>query len=171
MLTGSRAGSVLSLLCLAGALGTHLRQGLKKRRLLWTYPIAAMFLIVGTISILAPEVDRRFGVQGFFDAGRWKTYVSTVEILKDYPWLGSGLGTFRWAFPAYRNGEVPSYGVWEQAHNSTLETAAEMGIPFTGALRVGWLTVLVVLVRGMVGRKRDAILPTTAFWIGLLALH
>lgn len=170
MLTGSRAGSVLALLCLTGALGTYWRRRLQKRRLLWIFPIAAMLLMIGAISILAPMVNRRFAVQGFFDPGRWEAYVSTIEVIKDHPWLGSGLGTFRWVFPQYRSGHIPSYGVWEQAHNSTLESAAEMGIPFTLVLGIGWLAAFVVLFRGMLGRNRDAILPTAAFWIGLLAI-
>jgi hypothetical protein len=170
MLTGSRAGSVLSLLCLAGAVGAYFRRGLKKRRLLWVFPIAAMLLIVGAISILAPLVNQKFGVQGFFDSGRWQAYVSTMEMIRDFPWLGSGLGTYRWVFPEYRSGDIPSYGVWEQAHNSTLEATAEMGIPFALLLGIGWLASLVVLFRGMLGRNRDAILPTAAFWIGLLVI-
>ncbi|MBR1171008.1 O-antigen ligase family protein [Bradyrhizobium liaoningense] len=170
MLTASRAGSVLSLLCLAGALSTYFRRALKKRRLLGISPIAAILVVVGAISIFAPMINQRFAVQGFFDLGRWQTYVSTIEIIKDHPWLGSGLGTFRWVFPRYRSGDISSYGVWEQAHNSTLETAAEMGIPFTVVVGMGWLAALVVLFRGMLGRNRDAILPTAAFWIGLLTI-
>jgi O-antigen ligase len=91
-------------------------------------------------------------------------------MIRDFPWLGSGLGTYRWVFPEYRSGDIPSYGVWEQAHNSTLEAAAEMGIPFALLLGIGWLASLVVLFRGMSGRNRDAILPTAAFWIGLLVI-
>jgi hypothetical protein len=170
MLTGSRAGSVLSLLCLAGAVGTYFRRGLKQRRLLSVFPIVAMLSIVGAISILAPMVNQRLGVHGFFDSGRWQAYLSTMEMIRDFPWLGSGLGTFRWVFPEYRSGDIPSYGVWEQAHNSTLEAAAEMGIPFVLFLGIGWLASLIVLFRGMLGRNRDAILPTAAFWIGLLAI-
>ncbi|MGY3499915.1 O-antigen ligase family protein [Bradyrhizobium sp. USDA 4471] len=170
MLTGSRAGSVLSLLCLAGALGSYFRRGLKKRRLLWVFPIVALLVIVGAISILAPLVNQRFGVQGFFDSGRWQAYLSTIEMIRDFPWFGSGLGTFRWVFPTYRSGEIPSYGVWEQAHNSTLEVAAEMGIPFAFLSGIGWLASLVVLFRGMLGRNRDVVLPTAAFWISLLAV-
>jgi O-antigen ligase len=160
MLTGSRAGSVLSLLCLSGALGTYFRRGLKKRRLLWIFPIAATLLIMGTISVLAPMVNRRFGVQGFFNSRRWQAYVLAMEMISDHPRLGSGLGTFRCVFPQYRSGDVPSYGVWEQAHNSTLEAAAEMGIAFAVVLGIGWLAVLVLLFRGMLGHNRDAILPT-----------
>ena len=169
-MTGSRAGSVLSLLAIAGALGTHYRQELRQRRLLLLFPIAASSTILVAISIFAPRVSQRFGLQGFFDAGRWNAYQSAIRIIRDYPWLGTGLGTFRWGFPAYRSGDIPSYGIWEQAHNTTLELAVEMGAPFTAMVSAAWIAVLVVLGRGMLSRKRDAILPTVAFWTGLLAI-
>ncbi|MCP3460080.1 O-antigen ligase [Bradyrhizobium sp. CCGUVB23] len=170
MLTGSRAGSVLALFCLTGAIGTHLRRKLQRRRLLWIFPVGAVAFVLVAISIFAPRVNQRFGVQGFFDVARWETYASTVEMIKGYPWLGSGLGTFRWIFPSYRSGDVPSYGVWEQAHNTTLELAAEMGLPFTLMVGMWWVAMLAILGRGMLGRNRDAILPTSAFWIGVLAM-
>ncbi|MGY8679158.1 O-antigen ligase family protein [Bradyrhizobium sp. UFLA05-153] len=170
MMTGSRAGVVLSLVAVAGALQIHFRRELRTRRRLWLLPIATPLLVVGAISIVAPRVNERFGVQGFFDLGRWYTYQSTIEIIRDYPWLGTGLGTFRLIFPTYRTGNVPSYGIWEQAHNTTLEVASEMGIPFALAVATGWLVIFGLLGKGMVSRNRDAILPTAAFWIGLLAV-
>ncbi|MGY8667479.1 O-antigen ligase family protein [Bradyrhizobium sp. UFLA05-109] len=170
MLTGSRAGSVLALLCLAGAVGTHFRRKLQRRRLLWIVPVGAVSFVLVAVSIFAPRVNQRFGIQGFFDVARWETYASTIEIIKTYPWLGSGLGTFRWVFPSYRSGDIPSYGVWEQAHNTSLELAAEMGLPFTLVVGMGWVAMLAILGRGMLGRNRDAILPTSAFWIGVLAV-
>ncbi|WBL80302.1 O-antigen ligase family protein [Bradyrhizobium xenonodulans] len=170
MLTGSRAGSVLSLLALAGALTISFRRELRRLRLLWALPTAIALLVVATVSLLAPRASQRFGVQGFFDLGRWYAYDSTIGIIKDFPWLGSGLGTFKWIFPAYRSGNIPSYGIWEQAHNTTLEIAAEMGIPFAVVVAIGWASVLLVLGLGMLRRDRDAALPTAAFWIGLLAI-
>jgi O-antigen ligase len=170
MLTGSRAGSVLTLFCLAGAIGTHFGKKLQRQRLLWTFPVGAVVFVLVAVSIFAPRVNQRFGLEGFFDVARWETYVSTVEIIKSYPWLGSGLGSFRWIFPSYRSGDVPSYGIWEQAHNTTLELAAEMGLPFTLIVGIGWVAMLALLGRGMLGRNRDAILPTSAFWIGVLAI-
>lgn len=170
LMTGSRAGSVLSLMAIAGALGTYYRRALRARGLLLAFPVLSLLVVLATISILAPRVNERFGTQGFFDAGRLQAYGSTLAIIKDYPWFGTGLGTLRWAFPAYRSGDIPSYGVWEHAHNTTLEIASEMGIPFATVIAAGWLAVLCVLGRGMLTRKRDVILPTAAFWIGLLAL-
>jgi hypothetical protein len=73
-------------------------------------------------------------------------------------------------FSAYRSGDIPSYGVWEHTHNTTLEIASEMGTPFAALVAIGWIAIHYVLGRGMLIRKRDAILPTAAFWIGLLAV-
>jgi O-antigen ligase len=170
MLTESRAGSVLSLLAIAGAIQTRFRRELFKSRWFWALPALTIVFIVGLISVLAPGINARFGVQGFVDSGRWHSYASTIEMIKDYPWLGFGLGTFKWVFPAYRSNQLPSYGTWEQAHNTTLEIAAEMGVPFTLLLGTCWLVVFLVLARGMLARNRDAVLPTASFWIGLLAI-
>jgi len=170
LMTGSRAGSVLSLLAIAGALATSLRRRLQQRGLIWIAPALAIIAVGGIIAVFAPLTSQRFAIQGFFDAGRAHAYVSTLQMIGDHPWLGSGLGTFRWNFPAYRSGDIPSYGIWEQAHNTTLEIAAEMGLPFTLLLIAGWGFVLALLARGMLRRKRDQALPTTAFWIGVLVV-
>jgi hypothetical protein len=72
--------------------------------------------------------------------------------------------------PAYRSGNIPSYGILEQAHNTTLEMASEMGIPFTILLGAAWLAIFLILGRGMLRRRRNAIFSISAFWIGLLAI-
>ncbi len=51
---------------------------------------------------------------------------STWEIYKDHPWLGTGLGTFKHYYPAYRNPqETTSAGF--HAHNDYLEFLQEGG--------------------------------------------
>jgi O-antigen ligase len=171
-MTGSRAGSVLSLLAIFGAVATFFRRKLGPRGLIVGFPVFAACAMIVALEIFATRVNERFGLEGLFDAGRWNTYLSTLEIIKQHPWLGTGLGTFRWVFPAYRtgNGTIPAYGTWEQAHNTALEIASEMGIPFTTLIIAGWLGVFIVLGRGMIARRRDEILPAAAFWIGLLAV-
>ncbi len=48
-----------------------------------------------------------------------------IEYWRDYPWLGSGGGTFYEVFPKYRRGDVHAY--LDHAHNDYLEFAAETG--------------------------------------------
>jgi O-antigen ligase len=65
------------------------------------------------------------------------------------------MATFRWIFPAYRSGDIPSYGIWQKAHNTILEIAAEMGsVPFTILLGVAWIAAFFMLGRGILIRKR-----------------
>ena len=169
-MTGSRAGSILSLLAISGAAATLYRRGLGRRGLLLAFPLYTAGVIIVVLQIFGSKVNQRFDSEGLFDTGRWNTYLSTLGIIRDHPWLGTGLGTFRWAFPHYRGGDTSLVGIWAQAHSTTLETASEMGIPFTVLLAAGWLLIFVVLAKGMLGRERDEILPLAALWIGLVAV-
>jgi len=53
-MTGSRAGSVLSLLAIAGAFGTAYRRELRERGLLLVFPLAAALAIVVALATFAP---------------------------------------------------------------------------------------------------------------------
>ena len=53
-----------------------------------------------------------FEMEGFVDQGRLETYRSTLRMIADHPWFGTGLGTFVWSFPAYRS-DVSMWGVWD----------------------------------------------------------
>ena len=169
-MTGSRAGSMFSLLAISGAAAVLFRRELGTSGLLFAFPLGAACAIVAALQIFGGRIDQRFGAEGLFDSGRWNTYLSTFGIIRDHPWLGTGLGTFRWAFPRYRSGDISLVGIWEQAHSTTLEIASEMGVPFTVLVTTGWLLVLIVLAKGMLRRERDNILPLAAFWIGLIAV-
>ena len=169
-MTGSRAGSVISLLVISGAAATLYRRQLGVRGLLLGFPAIAIVAGLVMFQIFGSRVSQRFDSEGLFDSGRWNAYLSSIDIIKDHPWLGTGLGTFRWAFPAYRSGEISMIGIWEQAHSTTLELAAEMGIPFTILVVGAWLLVFAILWRGILTRKRDEILPLAAFWVAILGV-
>ncbi len=103
------------------------------------------------------------------DSGRIHVYESTLGIIRDHPWLGTGLGTFAWVFPRYRSSDISALGIWDRPHSTPLELAAEMGLPFCLIVIIGWFLMLYMLAKGMRRRKRDQILPMAAFWIGMLA--
>ena len=52
---------------------------------------------------------------------------ASIPIIQDYPWLGTGGGTFQFAFPRYRPSEVT--GFWDHTHNDYFEIAADLGLP------------------------------------------
>jgi O-antigen ligase len=74
---------------------------------------------------------------------RWDIYAWTVDIVKDHPWIGTGIGTFPIAIKLYQRAP---YVTGLYAHSHYLQTAAEMGFPalaglllFLGFLfRQGW---------------------------------
>ncbi len=63
---------------------------------------------------------------------RWAFWVSTFQILKDFPLIGSGLGTFAWVFPMYRSFYIISGAT--HAENDYLQLASEVGLVGVGLL-------------------------------------
>ncbi|TAM79854.1 MAG: hypothetical protein EPN47_18890 [Acidobacteria bacterium] len=62
--------------------------------------------------------------------------------LRDYPWLGTGLGSFDTVFPQYQT--FPTDLAWTHAHNDYVEALTETGIVggiiiLSGLLLFGWL--------------------------------
>ena len=122
------------------------------------------------LQILGGNVSGRFDVQGLSDEGRLETYRSTLRMIADHPWFGTGLGTFVWSFPAYRSANVSMWGVWDRAHSTPLELAADLGLPLAGLIVLAWLVVLAVLIRGVRIRRRDLIVPVAALAVAILGL-
>jgi O-antigen ligase len=50
----------------------------------------------------------------------------SLGMLRDHPWLGTGLGSFAEAFPRYQS--FPSDFLWDHAHNDYAEALAETGL-------------------------------------------
>ncbi|MFN8007910.1 MAG: O-antigen ligase family protein [Terriglobia bacterium] len=72
--------------------------------------------------------------------GVWK---DALRIAKDFPLWGTGLGTFRYILPNYRQqvdivtvDEVPRQATWNYAHNDYLQLLVECGI--MGILLAAW---------------------------------
>ena len=65
---------------------------------------------------------------------RWMIWVNTFGIFKDFPLLGSGLGTFTEVFSMYRSFHV--VGLHTHAENDFLQLASEVGVVGVGVLFV-----------------------------------
>lgn len=169
-MTGSRLGASVTLLALGGGVLSYYHDVLRS----WRGAAAAVAAVIGAAvlltSVLGGQVNARFDTGGFSDGGRLESYRSTLQIIQDYPLLGTGLGSFRWVFPQYRSSTVPIEGVWDRTHSTPLELAAEMGLPFAGLITVIWIVVMVRLGQEMTGRRHNRIFPVTAFWAALLGL-
>jgi len=67
----------------------------------------------------------------------------TLTLIRDYPLLGTGLGTYPWASEHYQTSNLKM--IYGHAHNDYLELAADIGIP-AAVLLFGGLWVLAVKV-------------------------
>jgi O-antigen ligase len=99
-------------------------------------------LVGGAVVISGPEVFTRFlGTPIAEDptTGRGHFWSVTVDVIKAYPFVGSGLGSFSAIYPRYdtRNG---LYRL-EQAHNDYLQTLSDGGI-IGGVLGIFFIAIL-----------------------------
>ncbi len=169
-MTGSRAGVILSLIMLVIACATFFHRSLPRRSGVIGLMAAGAAIGLVLFQVMGGGVMERFDAQGLADEGRLETYRSTLRMIGQHPWLGTGLGTFAWSFPAYRSANVSMWGTWDLAHSTILELAAELGIPFAGLVVIAWVIVLAVLVRGVRICRRDIVVPIAALSVAILAL-
>jgi O-antigen ligase len=76
-------------------------------------------------------ISRFFSVSEGFE-GRWRIWVDTFQIFKDFPIIGSGLGTFMYVFPVYRSFHIR--GLVTHAENDFLQLLSEVGLIGVGLL-------------------------------------
>jgi O-antigen ligase len=171
-MTRSRAGVILSLVAMVVAGAFYFRRDLPRRFGLIALLVSGAALAVVLFELMGGGVDSRFGALRFDDQGRLATWRATLRMLADHPWLGTGEGTFVWSFPPYRSGDASMQGVWDHAHNTLLELAADMGIPLAALVAAVWGLIFVILIRLVWVRRRDVLIPTCALSVAMLAnLH
>jgi O-antigen ligase len=168
-MTGSRAGVSVSLLGFVVAVVGLFYRDLAARRGVSIAFGAGCGVALLTLYFLAGNVVERFYDTGLIDQTRLSLYRSTIRMIADHPWFGTGLGTFASAFPAYRSDELSMYGIYDRAHSTLLELAAEAGLPLASIVVIGWMIAFGVLAHGLRTRRRDRIIPAAALSVGLLA--
>lgn len=169
-MTGSRAGVSLSLLAMIASFTVFLRKDLPPRSGIWISLGSGVVVALGLMQLLGGRVSSRFDSQGLVDEGRIETWKSTLQIIADNPWFGTGMGTFQWAFPPYRSPNISIRGIWDIAHSTPLELASDVGIPMALLVAAAWAVMLVILGRGVFARRRDAIIPLAAAATASLSL-
>jgi O-antigen ligase len=170
LMTQSRAGVVFSLLGLVLAFVLFQARGFSRRQHVWLSLALGLGLVLSVLQVLGSgSVGARFDSSGLGDAGRLETYRSTWRLIADHPWLGTGQGTFVWSFPPYRD-SVSVWGIWNRAHNTLFEIAADMGLPLALLVAVAWALAIGMLIRGIWVRRRDLIIPIAALAIVLVSV-
>ncbi|MCK1550841.1 O-antigen ligase family protein [Bradyrhizobium sp. 177] len=169
-MTGSRAGVSLSLLAMIASFTVFLRKDLPPRTGIWISLGSGVVVALGLMQLLGGRVSSRFDSQGLVDEGRIEAWKSTLHIIADNPWFGTGMGTFQWAFPPYRSPNISIRGIWDIAHSTPLELASDVGIPMALLVAAAWAVMFGILSRGVFARRRDAIIPLAAAATASLSL-
>ncbi len=164
-LTGSRADYASTLPSLALIAGWF---AFSRRRRLGIAGTAALALSL-TFAVFGTRSLFQF-VQSEFNADRWCVFRSTLSAIADYPWFGTGFGTFRNIFPVYRSPECGIEGVLDHAYNSFLEGYLGMGIPFAVLALFVLFYLMYVFRIGYWTCQRFRVIPVTGMAISLLII-
>lgn len=91
-------GAIIAVALLAGLFLV----GKKAKKL--TIGLLSVSLIMGFLGLL---VVRRYAIQRKQSVDfRVFTWIATWDMIRTQPWFGTGIGSFKWAYPAYRRPEI-----------------------------------------------------------------
>jgi O-antigen ligase len=172
--TGSRAG-------LLAAMAAVTAQGVlvaRVRKRWWVAPLGALAALAGLLVVASVGLREGLGrllSTSAFDVSwgaRMREYGAVFELWGRFPFTGSGLGTFRDAFPL---AQPPSlYGAFWHPHSDLLEVLATAGLAGAALLAVGLVALVrrlgAVLAGGHRSEDRAAALAALGV-LAALALH
>lgn len=152
----SRTGT-LATLCALVVIG--LLAQFKTRQKTWLLGLVAFVVIAVAYGLwigLNPVLSRfqmfEGGSQYLEHEGRLATWKATYEIVRHHPLTGTGLGTFRYAFPHVQTYYLTLY--YTHAHSDYLEFLSETGWLGAALLFVPILMLLVLMVRAFLTDSR-----------------
>jgi len=145
----SRAGIASTLATLgfqAGMLSLrHSRRRFQAIAVIFLLVVAGYAVWMGLEDVIA-RFEQLLSEQSLLQEGRLLAWRDTLDLIRDFPLAGVGLGNYRYVFHRYN--EVPRNVIYDHAHNDYLEYAAELGLPGALFLLALVLGVWVRAVRG-----------------------
>ena len=169
LLSASRMG-ILSLLLSFSLVSFLFRNPEKEKRFSKTAVlIFGLALLWAALIGLDAVISRFFNVPESFE-DRWKIWVNTFQIFKDFPLFGSGLGTFVQVFPMYRSFHI--LGLVTHSENDFLQLLSDVGILGTGLLAALFFFLLFKAISGIrvLSRRQPARYIGLGGLVGILAL-
>jgi O-antigen ligase len=145
LICGSRAGLIVLLfeVLVLGAILRMWASGSTRRNLItagvlgFTLPALLFFLLdPGQFSQRLVTLANMTSSPEVSLGDRRVVTLDTLAMVRDYPILGVGLGSFRVAFPRYQS--FPDSKIWDHAHNDYVEILSETGL-LGGLLLLGAL--------------------------------
>ena len=169
LLSASRMG-ILSLLISFSLIGLLFRDSHRGQKV-----SKVPALIFGLALLWAAWIGLDAVISRFFTVSeglksRWMIWVDTFGIFKDFPLLGSGLGTFTEVFSMYRSSHI--LGLVTHAENDFLQLASETGLLGSGLLLALFLFLFFKAASGIRSLSRGNAQRYIAIGglVGLLAL-
>ena len=109
-------------------------------------------LILGLAVLWALWIGLDAVIGRFFDVSedlkwRWAIWAGTSKIVKEFPILGSGLGTFSQIFPMYKSFHIRRFV--SHAENDFLQLSSEVGLIGVGILFILFIFLFVKVVSGI----------------------
>src|SRR6185437_7811152 len=101
LMTNSRAGIGISMIIFVMTVAAYFRRAMSGRGAMVSTLAGGAVIVLVVLQVLGGNVSGRFNIEGFSGEGRFETYHSTLRMIADHPWFGTGLGTFVWSFPPY----------------------------------------------------------------------
>jgi O-antigen ligase/diadenosine tetraphosphatase ApaH/serine/threonine PP2A family protein phosphatase len=145
--TGSRGGAlagitaILSVAILSAGGGRQTRPAIHRLAAVGLVGLFAIFVLFSSVTF------NRIGINAWeWEVGRMAVYQDTIDMIASRPLLGQGAGTFVDAFPAFHSRALSGV-VWNAAHNTYLQMAAELGLPIFGIVIACFGGVLIYLIR------------------------
>ena len=145
LLSNSRSGSVLLLVIFMLFFELIVFYFSRSRlRKIWIKNFLKLMFIVVTLIALYVGIEAmvgRFSLDNLLQDGRPRYWTTVMRIVKDFPLLGTGLGTFGLAYETYET--LGLSGMLVHAHNDYLEYLSELGILGFALLASGILFITV----------------------------
>ena len=167
--SGSRGGTTAGGIALMSVAYLTVRGGATEKR-----AVGGMFVVIGAalFAVVAISGDLLFHrlASGVDTEDRLLVYRDTIDMILARPFLGHGAGGFADIYPLFHR-LAPGPAVWDHAHDTYLQMAAELGLPISVLLIVAVAGVLVVIFREIRG---DAPAPAAIAAVGAavaLAVH
>ncbi len=126
-------------------------------------------IVLGVALVFAERAAFRAAVQGTED-GRFCVLPGIMALIRANWPVGTGFGTFRDAFSAYRDGSCGLFGIWDRAHSVYLEALAGLGAAGAAAIAIGVVGLIVIFAIGVKNRRSLRVAPFAGLGITMLLL-
>ncbi|WP_137154511.1 O-antigen ligase family protein [Rhizobium sp. FKL33] len=129
----------------------------------------AIAVVIGIGLLFSGRALLRAETQGTEDA-RFCIMPGLLRLADDNLLTGTGLGTFRMVFPAYKDAACGLYGTWERAHNFYLDGVIALGLPFLVATLITVVCLIWIFARGISARRKLRWAPVLGLSILILQM-